>query len=284
MHRVLLYLLIIVSLPALSQPASLSSDTAWRLSGYADASFSFSDTRSSLGHSRILTGYFSGDWRYSRNDAAQAYTLYRMRVELSRSSENNSRSKPLSNLLQLEWRRRKPLIKKCSQAFELFFRTPLMNTYALEPEQPDQWQGGFLNPFLLEASWSWSGRFLKQGYFSFALATLRIEALPKVNEVMDEAILSTKTTVLHSRYGFSFRSSSREYFFNERLIWEHEARFFCNGLNAYGLRGEINNRLSWKFLKYLMLRADARWSYDPLRSLSLEFRHEFLLGVLFEHP
>lgn len=146
------------------------------------------------------------------------------------------------------------------------------------------WQGGFMNPSLMEIGYSFTLSFLKNSNLLLTPATLQVNVQPrKIRAPGDESpFLKSGKSLVYTRYGFSGYLTIDESFYNNTLLLQHQSHLFFNALTTRQIQFDISNRICIRFLKYMQLRLETTLIYLPEQSLQIQYRQEVLLGIFYE--
>jgi hypothetical protein len=148
-----------------------------------------------------------------------------------------------------------------------------------------EWKGGLMNPATVTLAYGLNYSFWRTSYVNFAFATINIYARPRVDDALlptEKELARTEKTLFISEYGMSIQSTIQRRF-NEYVLWDNKISFFANGLNKNQVNFDFQNRITFRFLKYLQFRVSTYLIYNPIYSYQMQYRHEFLTGIFFEN-
>ena len=139
-------------------------------------------------------------------------------------------------------------------------------------------------PSTIELAYGFNWIIFDESNIAIAFATCRFDARPLVAARADDEdeLFSMGKTVVYSEYGFSAQLYIKQEFFGKVLLWDHQGRYFYKALNKKGIHADVSNRFTIRFLKYLQLRLDSQFIYDPELSMKGSYKNEFLLGVFYD--
>lgn len=148
-----------------------------------------------------------------------------------------------------------------------------------------RWNAGFMNPLLFDAAYGFHIPLLRNSYFTFEPASLRIHVYPQTlpPAAVDQNLFRTRHSSVASGYGFSGGVLIDEVYYNDRLQWQQQARFFCNSFGPDRIRFDLTNRFCLRFLRHLQLKLETVLTYEPEYTYRIQYRQEILLGIFHEY-
>jgi hypothetical protein len=179
--------------------------------------------------------------------------------------------------------------RKLNHSYSLVLATQFLPNTVLEYNletllNEERSVGGFMNPFTLDGSYGAVWSFWQGSNINFAFATLRFSAAPKSSigpAFTDASMIEGLNAYYFVNYGFSFTTAIKKPI-GKHLEWINNSRFFVNGVNRNNVNFDFNNMVVVKLWKYIQLRIDTRFAYNPMLNYDLQFRQEVLLGFFYE--
>gem|GEM_PF-2093115 len=185
--------------------------------------------------------------------------------------------------IQLRWMEKSS--KNLTHTYFFQMQSQWLNTWLQTPEQKT-WKGGFMNPATLTLGYSFALNFLKNSNLLLAPATFQVNVQPEKSNSLsfkERPFITSKHSHIYSRYGFAAYLNMDENFYNDILLLQHQSQLFFNALTANQIQFDINNRLCFRFFKYIQLRFETTLTYLPEQSLKLQYKQEVLLGIFYEY-
>lgn len=176
-----------------------------------------------------------------------------------------------------------------SHAFNGGFNTMLFDQYSFSADPVTgsavrKQTGTFGNPSALEFGYGLGLSFWKNSTIGISLASARFH----VDPVFESSPASGKGGIMDFRKGilvFDYGISCQwaiERGFARNLIWTTAGNVFVKGLRNDAVRFDSSHSMRYKLMKYLQLKADVRWVFEPMESLSMQYRSEWLFGIVYE--
>jgi hypothetical protein len=178
--------------------------------------------------------------------------------------------------------------RKISHAFNGGFNTMLFDQYSFSSDPVTRsiirkQTGSFGNPSALEFGYGLGLSFWKNSTVGISLASARFHVDP-VFESSPSAgqnrIMDFRNSILVFDYGISCQWAIERGFRN--LIWTTAGNFFVKGWRNDAVRFDSSHSMRYKLMKFLQLKADVRWVFEPLESMSMQYRNEWLFGIVYE--
>ena len=147
-----------------------------------------------------------------------------------------------------------------------------------------EWRGGLMNPATVTLAYGLNYMFWNNCYANFAFATVNVYTRPRTTDALlatEKELARTEKTFFVSEYGMSIQSLIQRKL-NEYVLWDNKINFFSNGINKNQVNVDFQNRITFRFLKYLQFRVSTYLVYNPLMSYQMQYRHEFLTGIFYE--
>jgi hypothetical protein len=213
------------------------------------------------------------------------FAEHRFRGELAYLQPQNERWIKNNDLLRISMLCYKKPTTGWKTGFSARLTTQWLSTWKNNPENNRQlWYGGFMNPFAFDCSYDFTKPLFKNSRILLSLATVTVTGTPvkRYYGRMEEIMIRGKNSYIRSRYGCSLQLILDESFRNNTILLDHQSNIVANSLSSDGLRMDIQNRITFKLLRYLQLRFDTRLLYDPVYSYKIQYRQEVLLGVFYD--
>lgn len=185
--------------------------------------------------------------------------------------------------IHLRWMEKKS--KRLTHAYFFQLQSQWFNTWQQTSHQKI-WKGGFMNPAAITLGYSFSFDFFENSNLLLTPGTFQVNIQPELSNSIafkERPLLTTKGSHIYSRYGFSAHLNIDEYFYKDFILWQHRSQLFFNALTAQQIQFDINNRLCFRFFKYLQLRFDTSLVYLPEQTLKLQYKQEVLLGIFYDY-
>ncbi|MBK7967020.1 MAG: hypothetical protein IPK10_18275 [Bacteroidetes bacterium] len=185
--------------------------------------------------------------------------------------------------IHLRWMEKRS--KRITHTYFFQLQSQWMNTWQQTSEQKT-WKGGFMNPAAISMGYSFAFDFLENSNLLLAPATFQINIQPEQSTSIafkERPLLKAKHSHIYSRYGFSAYLTIDEYFYKDFILLQHRSQLFFNAITAQQIQFDINNRLCFRFFKYVQLRFDTSVTYLPEQTLKLQYKQEVLLGIFYEY-
>lgn len=178
--------------------------------------------------------------------------------------------------------------KRSKKMIHTYFFQMQSQWFSTWQQNQDQkiWKGGFMNPVAINLGYSFSCDFLENSNLLLAPCTFQINIQPDQSNSIafkERPLLKAKSSHVYSRYGFSAFLNIDEYFYKDFILWQHRSQLFFNALTTQQIQFDLNNRLCFRFLKYVQLRFDTSLTYLPEQTLKLQYKQEVLLGIFYEY-
>ena len=225
------------------------------------------------------------DFKHSAKKSSR-YCEQRFKGDLGFIRPENHLWNKSSDQLRLSFHYYKKPLKGWNTGYTARLNTQWLTTwkYDEEPFTSRKWYGGFMNPFAFDCSFDFSRNFLQNSRINLSLATISVSAIPVKRGLPGDqrAALTTRHSLIRSRYGCSLQLLIDEKFRNNTILLDHSSVIMANALSQDGIRVDIQNRVSFKIFRFIQLRFDTRLLYDPDFSFKMQFRQEVLLGFFYE--
>lgn len=167
-------------------------------------------------------------------------------------------------------------------------RSQFLNTYRyIYNENIDDYSktktATFFNPAVLTVAYGLSYSFWDDNFINFNFATINFNSKPRFGNLKsnDHELAKTKNMYMYAEYGLNIQTNITKNI-NPYTQWENYTYFFANGINKHQVNLDFSNRISFKFLKYLLFRVDTHILYDALFSTRLQYQLDFTLGMTWE--
>lgn len=179
--------------------------------------------------------------------------------------------------------------KQLSHAFNGGFNTMLFDQYSFSADPVTRSMvrkqtGSFGNPSSLEFGYGLGLSFWKNSTVGISLASARFHVDP-VFETSASAVQGRIMDFRHGTLVFDYGISCQwaiERDFSRNLLWTTAGQVFVKGFSNDAVRFNSSHSMRYKLMKYLQLKADVRWVFEPLESLSMQYRNEWLFGIVYE--
>ena len=230
--------------------------------------------------------FLSGSDFYSSRTAGINHVIVSAKTELGFNGILDSswvKSADLFNIQYLVRKRNKSL----SQSWNALMNSQFMTTFVYEMNSSQQlvrkWKGTFLNPSSVELGYGLGLLFWEKSMINLSLASARFRVDPAVESYVqpEHGVLGqVKRGFLIFDYGVSGQLLLVKNF-STALEWNSSGKVFMKGVQKEQIQFDISNTMSYKFWKFLEMRADLKWVYDPLISFRMQYRNEILFGLFF---
>lgn len=179
--------------------------------------------------------------------------------------------------------------RKFSHSLNTLVNSQFLNSYKYEIDVKQKslqrkWTGTFMNPSTVELGYGMNLLFWKKSSLNIAIASARF----RVDPVTETALKPATGVVGKVKRGwllFDYGISGQLFLiknFSKELEWNATGKLFLKGFEKEAVQFDISNTMSYKFWKYLEMRADLKWVYDPLVSFRMQYRNELLFGFIYK--
>jgi len=184
--------------------------------------------------------------------------------------------------LRLHWTSKSPVRIRRSCTVQL--RSQWLSTWKHSGETRT-WKGGFMNPLLFEAAYGYHIPLMRNSYITLEPAALRLNISPEKlpAAAVDQHLFRTRHSVVASGYGFSGGLLIDESHYDEHLLWQQQARFFCNAFGRDRIRFDLTNRLCVRFMRHFQVKLETVLTYEPEYTYRIQYRQEIVLGIFHEY-
>jgi len=283
---VLTGMLMVAPVSSIGQNQQTPTNTAlpvltWR----SDLSGSYVTARSWLDEpaSHILLRLFSeARWVKKKGGGRRSDHLFTTRLGYTSYTDSVWRKSSDQFRLRLHWTGNgaRQIRRSCT----VQLRSQWLTTWKFD-DGSRHWNAGFMNPLLFDAAYGFHVPLMKNSYFTFEPASLRVNVYPTTlpAAAVDQNLFRTRHSSVASGYGFSGGLLIDEFYYNGHLQWQQQARFFCNAFGPDRIRFDLTNRLCVRFLRHMQLKLETVLTYEPEYTYRIQYRQELLLGIFHEY-
>lgn len=255
----------------------------------ANLSGSFLNLSNWNGESFGSVAIFSGSDYYSSRATGSKQRIFTGKSEVGYIHIFDSLWSKQSDLFNLQFVL-KLQNRKFSQSLNALLNSQLLNSYAIVTDVKQQrlkrkWKGSFMNPSTVEMGYGLNVLFWEKSNFNIAIASARFRIDPVYENQPKPAkgvFGKVKRGWLLFDYGFSGQLVLVKNLSND-LEWNSTGKIFFKGFNKGTIQFDVTNTMSYKFWKYIEMRADLKLVYDPLVSFKMQYRNELLFGFVFKY-
>lgn len=267
------------------------TDTSVIVSKKINANFSGSFLSLSNWKGESMKSYtlFSGMDYYASNTKGVRQSVVTGKSELGYTNFIDSLWKKHSDNFNLQYLL-KSNRKTISCSMNARLQSQFLNTYCYEQDIlfnriKRKWQGTFMNPSEFELGYGMNILFWEKSNLNLSLASARLRMNPLLNKKPEDTFVvigKVKRGTLVFDFGVS----------GQLLVYKKVAKdvevnstgkVFIKGFDKDEIQFDFSNTMSYKFRKHIEMRADMKCVYDPLTSLKLQYRNEFLFGVVYKY-
>lgn len=177
-----------------------------------------------------------------------------------------------------------------SHSWSAMLNTQLLNSYSYEIVGTHQslqrkWNGTFMNPGSLEVGYGMGIEFWKKSLVNISIASARFRVEPVTYNALkpNEGVFGkVNRGWLVFDYGLSGQLLVIKSF-SQAWEWNSTGQFFLKSFEKKNVQMNVSNSVSYKFWKYMEMRADLKWVYEPLISFRMQYKNELLLGFVFNY-
>lgn len=179
--------------------------------------------------------------------------------------------------------------QKISQSWNAVLSSQFLNSYKYETDIRTQslkrkWVGSFMNPAAFELCYGMNVMFWQKSMINIGIASARLRVDPVLDAILPPAI-TVVGRVKRGQILFDYGVSG-QYLVVKTLTpaidWNSSGKIFLKGFDKSAYQFDISNTMSYKLWKYIEMRADLKWVYDPMISRKMQYRNEMLFGLVFK--